>query len=900
MSREDEYRAIFCEEMREHLEKIEELLLKLKSDPNNKEWINDLFRSVHTIKGSSAAMGYTRTADLVHAMEDIIQAVRDGRSAITSGKLEVFLSVYDLLAQTLEVIINVGNDESIDSGALLKALTDLKNEKEEKKDPPDEKPQQKQIPGGLALGEAEIELLKEKQKSGMHLIGVFLKSEADSAFKNVRAWMALTEIEKHGEIIAATPTKEQLDANIRENGDTPNETVSVIAATGVSCDELEGLLLSELSEVELLHLEEVKVQRGKLVGEFLSRIDESRLYAFDERAIEFSRLDLSTEGQAEDEGWRLMRQGLDFISETVKDLELLLLDMCPNLQECRKDCNHLPKLIAGFESIDETAEALNSSKIASIARETADLMGEMQSGGLLTLESNLELIANSLTLTKKAVRCYKARAELPDGLENELEFHRNLLKKDTAAYLEKHSPRNSADDGLRDKRLGDILVDHGSLSINAREEVIAFQQNQLPDKKIGEILVNEGIASVAEVRSALTAQEVSRTPQLGSNLIRIPEQKVGALFDLLGELIIMQSQQREDIQAVINGFGDAARLSNNMARMERVTRELQSITMSFRMVSVKQIFQKVLRVAMHTAKELNRDVRFELTGEDTEVDRSIVERLNDPLMHLIRNAISHGIEEDSDQRLASGKKAQGTVRMTASSKKGSVFIEVSDDGKGLDSQKILKKAIDKGLAESGKEYSEREIFNFIFLPGFSTQEEVNSISGRGVGMNVVEEEMKKIGGRVEIQSERGKGTCFTLKIPINMATINGFVVDINSQRYVLPTMSIKRIFKPEDEDWVSVRGHVEMVRNRGDLINLIPIGKILGSTFDLNDHMIMVLEYEGDVRALPVKEVIGKQEIVIKPLDSAFSHLGFLSGSTILGDGSAALILDVGSFFKQE
>ncbi|MCX7774130.1 MAG: chemotaxis protein CheW, partial [Clostridia bacterium] len=392
--------------------------------------------------------------------------------------------------------------------------------------------------------------------------------------------------------------------------------------------------------------------------------------------------------------------------------------------------------------------------------------------------------------------------------------------------------------------------------------------------------------------------EASKGQPAGTNFVRIPEHKVGNLFDLLGELIIMQSQQREDVQAVLNGTGDVNRINNNMARMERVTKDIQSIAMTLRMVSIKQTFQKILRIGMHTAKEVNKNIRFDIVGEETEVDRSIVEKLNDPLVHLIRNAVSHGIEEDPEERLASGKDAQGVIRIEASSGKGAVLIEVADDGKGIDPQKILRKALEKGLASPDREYTDKEIINFIFLPGFSTQEQVNNISGRGVGMNVVEEEIKKVGGKVDIRTEKGKGTAFILKIPINMATINGIVVDINKQRYVLPTMSIKRIFKPTEEDWVTIRGHADMVKNRGELLRLVPINDMLSQSFDLSDHIIMVIEYEGEVRALPVKEVIGKQEIVIKPLDEAFRHLDFLSGSTIMGDGTAALIFDVESFFR--
>lgn len=896
MSREEEYRMLFFEETREHLEKMEAFLLELEKEPGVTDNINDLFRSVHTIKGSSAAMGFLKTSELVHKMEDIIQAVRDGRSEMTQEKTELFLKVYDHLAHTVDVLSNDGSEDSLDTRELLEALAAVQ---ENKKMPEKQNPIEQvklAVQEGILLGTEECAAMEISRTAGKALLGVYVKTLSDSAFKSVRAWMAIDEVQKHGDIIAGSPTKEQLDAFMKKGGETPPEAVSLITSTLLSLDELERCLLAELSEVELLYLEELRYDKGILLGDYLLFDSQRKLYCFDEQAIAFSKLDLSS--VLKDGTQAMMLQGLDEIIRTTKDLEIMLLDMCPNLQECQKECNHVPHLITGLTGISETSQAIEKPLLARLADEGISLLTGVRSGGIKPSENILGLIANALNYIKKTARCLASNNDLPDGLEKEIEAHLEASQADVAAYIDKKMVTGHSMDQIENKKLCEILVDKGVLSESASSAAIDVQKTKMPDMKIGEILVKEEIADIANVRSAVANQEVARTPQPGNQYVRIAEYKVGSLFDLLGELIIMQSQQREDIQAVINGAGDSGRIHNNMTRMERVTKDIQAIAMTLRMVSVKQIFQKVLRVGMHTAKELNRDIRFILEGEETEVDRSIVEKLNDPLMHLIRNAISHGIEEDVAERTSAGKNPQGIVRMVAYSSKGFVIIEVSDDGKGLDTRRLLKKALEKGLALPDREYTEKEIIQFIFHPGFSTQEQVNSISGRGVGMNVVEEEIKSIGGRVEIKTEKGKGTSFVLKIPINMATINGIVVDICGQRYVLPTMSIKRIFKPEEEDWISIRGHVEMVRNRGELIQLVPIRKIIERDFDLEGHIVLVIEYEGDVRALPVKEVLGKQEIVIKPLDSAFSHLGFLAGSTIMGDGTAALILDIECFFR--
>ncbi len=898
MSKEDEYRSLFFEETREHLEKIEGCLLELEKDPQY-DCIHDLFRSVHTIKGSSAVMGYIQTSNLVHQMEDIIQTIRDGRTSLTPHKLEVFLKVYDHLARFIEAAALGESEDAFDITDPLSELKTLKNETDgvslmESGD--QEVSENREMPvtieTGIQIDGDMLVHIRESVVSGKLLLAIMIKTTEDSAFKTVRAWMAYDEVSRHAEIVASEPSKENIDIMMTSEGENPPEAVSFIVLTEMAPAELESQLISELSDIEYIYIEELRAEQDGLKGINLSFDEEQNVYRLDQKNIAFARLDLSeTVNEAATEQ-NLMEQGLEDLLQEIKNIELILIEMCPNLQECERSCKKLPGVMRSLDNIDETALALDIPLVRKLASETSNHIKMIQTGKHLHDESNLQFIGHALDLAEKVIRCYKSHSPVPRELERKIGTLVNILQQDIMEFLDKNAVKKSTDQGEADQKKFETLA--------AAPAIKAQAQNKSPliGLDVGQVLVKEGMTDANTVRKTINQQQAGNVQTAGTNYVRIPEHKVGSLFDLLGELIIMQSQQREDILSVLSG-GDINRLNNNMGRMERVTKEIQSIAMSLRMVSIKATFQKILRVGMHTAKEINRDIRFEITGDETEVDRSVVEKLNDPLMHLIRNAVSHGIEEDQNERTALGKNPQGTIRMAASSAKGQVLIEVSDDGKGLDSSKILSKAIEKGLAQADKEYSDKEIANFIFLPGFSTQEKVNSISGRGVGMNVVEEEIKKVGGKVEIRTEKGKGTTFVLKIPINMATINGIVAEINKQRYVLPTMTVKRIFKPETDDWVSIRGHVDMVRYRGELIPLIPIAAILGGNFDIRDHIILAIEYEGEVRALPVKEVLGKQEIVIKPLDSTFNSLGFLAGSTIMGDGSAALIFDVESFFRK-
>jgi two-component system chemotaxis sensor kinase CheA len=336
--------------------------------------------------------------------------------------------------------------------------------------------------------------------------------------------------------------------------------------------------------------------------------------------------------------------------------------------------------------------------------------------------------------------------------------------------------------------------------------------------------------------------------------------------------------------------------------MAKVIKGIQNLSMSLRMVSVKQAFQKAARVGRDTAAELGKKVNISVMGEETEVDRDIADKLLDPLMHLVRNSISHGIEEEGE-RQKRGKTEEGHLSIQAYSKRGSVYIEVADDGTGLSIENIRAKALEKKLIDPDRNYSTDEIIRLIFLPGFSTSEKVDSISGRGVGMNVVETEMKKVGGKIDIVNRPGKGCRFILKIPLNLAVMNGTIVDICGERYVLPTLYIKQFIRPEDNQWVKVKNEKKMIRVRDEIIRVVPVGMMLGTEEPLGEEdnsVVIIIEAEQKLVALPVRNIIGRQEVVAKPLGKEFGVIDFASGASILGDGKVSLILDVEAMFKAD
>jgi two-component system chemotaxis sensor kinase CheA len=324
--------------------------------------------------------------------------------------------------------------------------------------------------------------------------------------------------------------------------------------------------------------------------------------------------------------------------------------------------------------------------------------------------------------------------------------------------------------------------------------------------------------------------------------------------------------------------------------------------MTLRMVEIKPTLHRLMRIARDSAIELGKKVTIVIEGEGTEIDRSASEKLFDPLMHLVRNAVSHGIESESD-RIKVGKSPEGKIVIRAYRKKDNVYIEVEDDGKGINVNQVYQKAKKLGLTLEGKEYSKDEIVKFIFIPGFSTQEVINSISGRGVGMNVVESEINKIGGRVDISNNEGLGAKFVVRIPMNLAVVNGTIVEVANGRYILPTLYIKEFFIPKKENWISMQGQNKAIRLRDSIIPVVTANEIFGidtaneniEDKNIEDKNLIIFELEQKYLALPVDKIVSRQEIVSKPLDRG---IDFASGASILGDGRVSLILDVEAIFK--
>jgi two-component system, chemotaxis family, sensor kinase CheA len=389
-----------------------------------------------------------------------------------------------------------------------------------------------------------------------------------------------------------------------------------------------------------------------------------------------------------------------------------------------------------------------------------------------------------------------------------------------------------------------------------------------------------------------------QTPAGEAKAVKVDTAKLDYLVDMAGELVIAQSMVRHDPD--LAGL-KSPRLQRNLAQLARITGELQKTSMSMRLVPIGVLFQRVARQVRDLSRKMGKPAELEISGEETEIDRTIVEELADPLMHMVRNSLDHGIEEP-DARAAAGKNPVARIELRACHQGGHIVIQISDDGRGLDAGRILAKAVEKGLVGNPESLSQNEVFHLVFEPGFSTAARVTDVSGRGVGMDVVRKQIQKLRGHIEIESRAGQGATFTLKVPLTLAIIDGLVVGVGSERYIVPLFAVREMFRPAADAVFTVQNRNEMVMMRGNLLAVLRLYRKFGvqpRTEDPCQALLIVAEGEGQRFCLMVDELIGKQEAVIKSLGDTFKNIAGIAGGAILGDGRVALILDLAGLVQE-
>ncbi|MBF9152017.1 chemotaxis protein CheA [Novosphingobium jiangmenense] len=462
-------------------------------------------------------------------------------------------------------------------------------------------------------------------------------------------------------------------------------------------------------------------------------------------------------------------------------------------------------------------------------------------------------------------------------------------------------PHSVAEASVRD--IFDFVGDDCALAFGANAEMPLVQYPDTPQPKVASpappaVVATEVQAShdqqaapaAAASQPLPASNSVPPAPPAPGQSIRIELGKLDKLIDAVGELVIAQAMMAQRLA------GQGLAVAEEMAMIEGLTRDIQESAMAIRAQPIGSVFSRVPRILRELASSTGKHVRLEVSGESTELDKTVIERLGEPLTHLIRNAVDHGIEA-ADERIAAGKTAEGTLTLSAEHRSGRILIRIGDDGKGIDRDRVFAKAVEKGLVAPDAILSKEEIDLLIFAPGFSTAQQVSNISGRGVGMDVVRQNVKDLGGRITIDSEPGKGTTFTLTLPLTLAISDGMVVNVGDQTLVVPLANVVESLRPEPHEVQGLGANRSMINVRGRFIPVIALAQSVGAAQAVSDPreaVLIVVETEGAGRAaLMVDAICDQRQVVIKSLDTHYRSVEGVAGATILGDGRVALIIDV-------
>ncbi|MEA1867506.1 MAG: chemotaxis protein CheA [Thermodesulfobacteriota bacterium] len=589
----------------------------------------------------------------------------------------------------------------------------------------------------------------------------------------------------------------------------------------------------------------------------------------------------SEKGEVQDES--LLR---DFIIESLEYINEIEVNTL-NLEQEPENKDHINAIFRPFHSIKGVAAFLNLEQVRDVAHDLETLLDKARNDEISVTSHIIDVVLDGADALKAMI--IRLQDDMEGGTPGPLEIDIPALRKRIKAIDEPGTPNMEKTGEL----LGEMLVEDGAITQESVGKSLEVAQAD-PQKKIGETLIAEGKVTPKQVSNALRKQTKQA---MDTATIRVNVKKLDDLIDMVGELVITQSMIRQN--PIIQSNVDQ-KLAKDISQLSGITSELQRTSTSLRMVPIKQTFQRMSRLVRDLSKGVGKSIGVVLEGEDTDIDKNMVDEIYNPLVHMIRNAVDHGIES-GEERIASDKPEKGLVQLKAYHRGGSVVIEISDDGKGLDKDKILKKAIQNGVINSSQGLSDQDIYKLIFHPGLSTAKEVTDVSGRGVGMDVVKQAVEKLCGKIEINSVCGKGTSIMTFFPLTMAIIDGITVRVGKEKYIIPTGAIRQLLRPLQEFYNNVVGKGEMINVMGDLMPLVRLHEFFGIKCDHEnpwEAIVAVVEGKDRSKCIMVDEIVGEEEVVIKSLGESLKDIPGISSGAILGDGNVGLILDAEGLFE--
>ncbi|RKY36874.1 MAG: hypothetical protein DRP78_02590, partial [Candidatus Omnitrophota bacterium] len=549
----------------------------------------------------------------------------------------------------------------------------------------------------------------------------------------------------------------------------------------------------------------------------------------------------------------------DFLTESEDHLScaehaLLFLETCP------EDTEAVDKIFRAFHTIKGLSSFFNLDDVRVLTHETETMMDLVRKHSLKLDSVVVDTVLYAIDAARKLLFLVKEQVDNQGQLFSLYYDVSPVIMKVRQIISTVHIAADT--EVLAKPKIGEILIQKEVITETELDDALNIQENINRDKKIGEILVNQNVATVPQIKRALDAQQSSIVI---SQTIKVAVNKLDYLIDSVGELVITGTQVSQN--SIIKDSDDPKFLKD-VAQLDKIIRDIQDISMSMRLVPIKPVFQKMLRLVRDLSKKSNKAIDVGLNGEDTEIDKNIIDLIGDPLMHMVRNAVDHGIES-AQIRKEAGKQEKARVELSAYHHGSNIVIEISDDGAGLNKDKILAKAKDKGIINDLDNISETKIFNLIFEPGFSTADKVTDISGRGVGMDVVKKNIEQLRGKVEISSEINKGSTFAIKLPLTLAIIDGIILSLGEEHYIAPVFSILEFIRPRLEDITTVANKGEMISVHGNLYRLIRLDRYfnLQAKYDnIEDATVCLVESDEGLACIVVDGVLGQQQVVIKAL----------------------------------
>lgn len=906
---EQEAFSYFSEEAEEHLSNAETIWLTLEKNPQDLSQLDTLFRVYHTLKGAAGYANLSAVVSLTHGVEGILDAMRCDQMHMQRPTIELGLESIDLLRTLISHIQRSLENKPSAAPSLVdfelqlaqqihnisaSTLDDPATARDEQREtqPSDETVDPEEVRETISIDAMSTEQKAEPQTAEPDIAPISESPEL-AAISRIETSFNELNIDDLSTLGILSGDLEELATRLAQE-----MPLAALASTAMG-KILEKLILDECAIDEAMDLlsygcdmlRRLRVDYEISGGE---TVDDHELFA---QLTALADLDIDPETEVSEEADALSPEAMiaaggdfsndeplddesasefpleqeaigvavevdidifsDFSSEADEHLNnaesaLLSLEGHPDDDEL------LNTIFRAFHTIKGASSFLNLADVTRVAHSVEDVLDSARKKQLELNQAITDVILESIDLLKELMQNVAAQIESGE-----------VRPRDVAKFTQK-------------------------VGLVASNKELPKTTPTPPQQPEPTVPASNGEPAIVRQESDSTAgdnKQQTSSPQPRDQHVRVGTDKLDSLVNIVGELVIAQTQVSQNPDVVTT---ENQKLVKDISQLMKISSDLQEIAMSMRMVPIRATFERMARMVRDLARKCNKQVEFSMSGEDTELDKNVVEEIVDPLTHMIRNSVDHGIES-SEARVAAGKSEKGHVSLHAYHKGGNVVIELRDDGGGINREKVLKKAIERELVQPGEELTDEQINDLVFHPGLSTAEKISDVSGRGVGMDVVRRNIETLRGKVEVQSEQGKGSIFSIKLPLTLAIIDGMVIGVGPERYILPLTSIISSLRPHPDQICTVMGKGEMVKVQEELYPLLRLHERFAVTPRYTnpwEGLVMLIESEGERCCLLVDELIGLQQVVIKGLDEDLRQDPCLSGCAILGDGCIGLILD--------